>query len=119
MNESIRKEAQRLLADMTRDEKTDLVHGVDFMWTRGVPRLGVRKLRMADASMGLRDDAIPATAFPAFIALAATWNRERAAAYGQAVAEEFRAAGVDVLLGPGVNLYRTACCGRNFESYTT
>jgi beta-glucosidase len=115
MNATIRQEARRLLAALTRDEKTDLVHGVDSMWTCGVPRLGVRKLRMADASMGLRDDATPATAFPAFIALAATWSCERAAAYGQAVAEEFRAAGVDVLLGPGVNLYRTACCGRNFE----
>jgi beta-glucosidase len=115
MKETIRKEAQRLLAAMTRDEKLELVHGVDFMWTRGVPRLGVRKLRMADASMGLRDEVLTATAFPAFIALAATWNRDRAAAYGQAVAEEFRAAGVDVLLGPGVNLYRTAGCGRNFE----
>jgi len=61
MNDTIRLEAQRLLAAMTRDEKIDLVHGVDFMWTRGVPRLGVRKLHMADASMGLRDDAIPAT----------------------------------------------------------
>lgn len=115
MDTNIRQEARRLLAAMTLDEKLDLVHGVDFMWTRGVPRLGVRKLRMADASMGLRDDAIPATAFPASIALAATWDRDLAAAYGQAVAEEFRAAGVDVLLGPGVNLYRTACCGRNFE----
>jgi beta-glucosidase len=115
MNDMIRQEAQRLLAAMTRDEKIDLVHGVDGMWTRGVPRLGVRKLHMADASIGLRDDAIPATAFPASIALAATWNRDQAAAYGQAVAEEFRAAGMDVLLGPGVNMYRTACCGRNFE----
>jgi beta-glucosidase len=115
MNDTIRQEAQRLLAAMTRDEKIELIHGVDGMWTRGVPRLGVRKLHMADASMGLRDDAIPATAFPASIALAATWNRDQAAAYGQAVAEEFRAAGMDVLLGPGVNMYRSAYCGRNFE----
>ena len=69
MNDQIRQEAQRLLAAMTRDEKIDLIHGVDGMWTRGVPRLGVRKLHMADASMGLRDDAIPATAFPAFLGL--------------------------------------------------
>lgn len=115
VNDSVVQDARRLLAAMTREEKIELVHGVDTLWTRGVPRLGVRKLRMSDASMGLRDDLIPATAFPAFIALAATWSPERAAAYGQAVAEEYRAAGVDVLLGPGVNLYRTACCGRNFE----
>ncbi len=65
--------------------------------------------------MGLRDPLIDSTAFPASIALAATWSPERAYAYGEAVGEEFRAAAIDIVLGPGVNLYRVHECGRNFE----
>ncbi|MFW5850292.1 MAG: beta-glucosidase family protein [Spirochaetota bacterium] len=107
--------ASATLSEMTPDEKLALLAGVDNMYTRGVPRLGVRRLRMADASMGLKDKTIDATAFPAFIALAATWNRDRARDYGTAVGEEFRAANVDIVLGPGVNLYRVHECGRNFE----
>ncbi|MFW5743568.1 MAG: beta-glucosidase family protein [Spirochaetota bacterium] len=107
--------AAAILAGMTLDEKLAVMSGIDNMYTKGVPRLGVRRIRMADASMGLRDDEIDATAFPAFIGLAATWNRERALAYGEAVGEEFRAADIDVVLGPGVNLYRVHECGRNFE----
>lgn len=107
--------AAELLAEMNLDEKLDLMSGIDNMYTKGVERLGVRRLRMADASMGLRDGVIDATAFPAFVALAATWNPERARAYGEAVGDEFRAAQIDVCLGPGVNLYRVHECGRNFE----
>jgi len=113
MNATVR--AASILAQMNLDEKIAIISGVDNMFTNGVPRLGVRRVRMADASMGLRDIAIEATAFPAFIALAATWSRDRAAAYGEAVGAEFRAADIDVILGPGVNLYRVHECGRNFE----
>lgn len=115
MHNDLRPQINELVAAMTVDEKLDLLTGTDSMWTKGVPRLGVRRVRMADATMGLREDNVPATAFPAFLCLAATWNREVAAAYGRAVGEEFRAAGIDVLLGPGVNLYRTHHGGRNFE----
>ena len=113
MNATVR--AAAILAQMTLDEKLAVMSGIDNMYTKGVHRLGVRRIRMADASTGLRDDVIDATAFPAFIGLAATWNRERALAYGEAVGEEFRAAAIDVVLGPGVNLYRVHECGRNFE----
>ncbi len=113
MNASSR--AADLLGRMSLEEKLDLLSGVDGMYTKGVPRIGVRRLRMADASMGLRDGEMEATAFPASIALAATWSRERAQDYGAAVGEEFRSAGIDVVLGPGVNLYRVHECGRNFE----
>ena len=109
------KKAKTILGKMTFEEKIDLISGVNCMFTKGVPRLGVRGLRMADASMGLRDDATPATAFPAFIALSATWDKDLAREYGSAVGSEFRAAGCDVLLGPGINLYRVPQCGRNFE----
>jgi len=113
MNASAR--AASILTRMTLDEKLAIISGTDGMYTRGVPRLGVRRVRMADASMGLRDIQIDATAFPAFIALAATWSRECAQRYGEAVGAELRAAGIDVVLGPGVNLYRVHECGRNFE----
>ncbi len=113
MNAGARAAGQ--LGSMTFEEKVDLLSGVENMYTKGVPRLGVRRLRMADASMGLRDEVIAATAFPASIALAATWSRDRARDYGAAVGEEFRTAGIDVVLGPGVNLYRVHECGRNFE----
>lgn len=109
------EKAQGILKQMTDDEKLKLIAGIDTMFTKGVPRLGVRRLRMADASMGLRDGDTPGTAFPAAIALAATWNRKVAADYGVAVGAEFRAAQIDVLLGPGVNIYRVPQCGRNFE----
>lgn len=111
------QQAQSILCQMTLDEKIDLITGCDGMYTKGVPRLNVRRIRMADATMGLRDDSIPATAFPATVLLAATWDRSLAQKYGATVASEFRAAGVDVLLGPGVNIYRVPQCGRNFEYF--
>jgi beta-glucosidase len=77
---------------------------------------------MSDASMGLRVTPWPAskgleptTAFPSTIMLAATWNPEKAANYATAVAEEFRARNMHVLLGPGINIYRHHSCGRNYE----
>lgn len=115
-NESLEK-AESLLKEMTLDEKIILISGIDSMFTAGVPRLGVRRIRMADASMGLRDKDILGTAFPATIALAATWNRGLSRQYGSAVGAEFRAAQIDVLLGPGVNIYRVPQCGRNFEYF--
>jgi len=106
-----------ILKQMTVDEKIDLISGVDAMFTKGVPRLGVRRIQMSDASMGLRDKDVIGTAFPATISLAATWNRRFSRAYGEAVGAEFRAAKIDVLLGPGVNIYRVPQCGRNFEYF--
>jgi beta-glucosidase len=107
--------ASEVLAQMTLEEKFDLIVGKEYRWTHGVKRLGVRGLRMADSSMGLRHPDFQGTAFPATIALAATWDESLAHAYGAAVAAESRAGGHDVLLGPGINLYRVANCGRNFE----
>jgi len=108
---------EQLLADLTLAEKLTLISGVDGFYSQEIERLGIPRLTMADASMGLRCEIkeFEATAFPASICLAATWNRDLAAKYGRAVADEFRIAGIDVLLGPGVNIYRVPQCGRNFE----
>lgn len=107
--------AREIREQMTVPEKLDYINGTDFMYIRPLWRFGLRGIRMADASMGLRDKTHPATAFPASVCLAASWNKDLAWKYGEAVAEEFLAANVDVLLGPGVNIYRVPTCGRNFE----
>ena len=103
-----------ILEQMTLEEKIDLLAGVDFFYLRGVPRLGVPRLRMIDGPMGVRNDG-PATAFPGGIALAATWNTELAEQIGIEFGREARAKGAHFLLAPGVNIYRTAINGRNFE----
>lgn len=92
-----------------------------------VPRLGIPEMWMSDGPHGIRaeklwdewDDAgwtsDSCTAFPALTCLAATWNPTLADTYGQAVGEEARYRNKAVLLGPGVNIYRTPLNGRNFE----
>src|SRR5690606_16173085 len=60
----------------------------------------------------------PATCFPPAVAIASSWNEQLTRRVGAALGDEARAAGVDVLLGPGINLKRTPLCGRNFEYYS-
>lgn len=114
------KQADEILKLMSSGEKFDLVFGTG-MATRQIPRLGLPQIVFSDASAGLRIDPKKeariekTTAFPATQILAATWNPPLASDYGKALGEECRATGVHVLLGPGMNIYRTASCGRNFE----
>ena len=105
-----------ILEQMTLEEKIDLLAGVDFFYLRGVPRLGVPRLRMIDGPMGVRNDG-PATAFPGGIALAATWNTELAEKIGIEFGRDARAKGAHFLLAPGVNIYRASVNGRNFEYF--
>ncbi|VWD15628.1 beta-glucosidase [Burkholderia lata] len=84
----------------------------------GVPRLGVPALKLADASLGLRHTETPgehATAFPAGLALGATFNPALARRMGEAIGREARARGFNVALGGGINLVRDVRNGRNFE----
>lgn len=116
------------LSQMTAEEKAALVSGTDFMYTNPIPRLGIGQLCMADGPHGLRKQAggadngvsrsEPATAFPTASALACGWNPENARRMGAAIAEECRAYGVGLLLGPGVNIQRNPLCGRNFEYFS-
>lgn len=115
------------LSRMTLEEKVKLCHAQGKFSSAGVPRLGIPELWMSDGPHGVRaeinwndwgyskwkNDSI--TAFPALTALAATWNTEMSALYGKSVGEEARYREKDVLLGPGVNIYRTPLNGRNFE----
>ena len=112
----IESRIESILSQMTLEEKVDLIAGVDFMYLRGVPRLGVPRLAMADGPMGVRNDG-PATAYGGGIALAATWNTELAEQIGREFGRDARAKGKHFLLAPGVNIYRAPMAARNFEYF--
>ncbi len=103
-----------IASQLTIEEKIDFLSGVDMMAIRGNERLNLPRVWCSDASSGVRCFG-PGTSFPALLALTATWNRETIRTVGEAIADECRAIGVSVLLGPGVNIYRIPNCGRNFE----
>ena len=103
-----------LLRRMTADEKLAYIGGVESMCIREIPRLGVPKIKMSDGPLGCRCWG-KATAFPGGTCIAASWNRELARQVGVAMGRDCRARGVHILLAPGVNIYRSAKCGRNFE----
>jgi beta-glucosidase len=110
----VEQRVESVLSRMTVEEKVDLLGGVDGFYIRGVPRLGVPRLRMADGPLGVRNFG-PATTMAAGIALAATWNPDLAERVGKEIGRDARAKGVHFLLGPGVNIYRAPMNGRNFE----
>jgi len=103
-----------LLGKLTVDEKIALISGPDWMHTAAVERLGIPALKFSDATAGVRCWG-PSTAYPAPVALAATWDADLAREMGRAIGRDARARGVNVVLGPGVNICREAQCGRNFE----
>ncbi|HSM31098.1 MAG TPA: glycoside hydrolase family 3 C-terminal domain-containing protein [Woeseiaceae bacterium] len=114
--DAVESRVESILGNMTLEEKIDLIAGVDFFYLRGVPRLGVPRLKMADGPMGVRNDG-PATAFGGGIALAATWNTELAERIGAEFGRDARAKGAHFLLAPGVNIYRAPIAARNFEYF--
>ena len=103
-----------IVAQMTVAEKFRMLGGHDDFWSYGVARLGVPDLKMSDGPMGVHDYGL-VTAYPAPIALAASWNVELARRVGDSLGQDARALGVGVLLAPGMNLYRAPMNGRNFE----
>lgn len=114
ITDEAKSRAAELVAQMTLEEKLAYVGGHDGFYIRAVPRLGIPLIRMADGPQGVRNNT-QSTLFPCGIALASTWNRELAYAYGQSLGNDARERGVNILLGPGVNIYRSPLCGRNFE----
>ena len=115
------------LSRMTLEEKVKILHAQSKFSSAGVPRLGIPELWTTDGPHGIRSEVMwdqwdqagwtndSITAFPALTCLAATWSEEMSALYGKSIGEEARYREKDVLLGPGVNIYRTPLCGRNFE----
>ncbi|MCR4751526.1 MAG: glycoside hydrolase family 3 C-terminal domain-containing protein [Eubacterium sp.] len=120
---------EKMLKELTTEEKAALVSGLDFWYTNPIPRLGIPSLCMTDGPHGLRKqtagsadgsagESVPATAFPTAAATASGWNPENARRMGEAIADECRHYGVHVVLGPGVNIQRNPLCGRNFEYFS-
>ena len=115
------------LSRMTLEEKVALLHAQSKFSSAGVPRLGIPEVWCTDGPHGIRAEVLwdeweqagwtndSCTAFPALTCLAATWNPEMSVLYGKSVGEEARYREKDVLLGPGVNIYRMPLNGRNFE----
>uniref|UniRef100_UPI004026E348 beta-glucosidase n=1 Tax=Candidatus Fimenecus sp. TaxID=3022888 RepID=UPI004026E348 len=118
----------KLLRELTTEEKAALVAGTDFMYTNPVPRLDISQVRMSDGPHGLRvqqqggDNGIagsePATAFPTAALTACGWNEDNLCKMGQAIGAEARHYGINVVLGPGVNIKRNPLAGRNFEYFS-
>ena len=107
-------QVQAIMNRLTMAEKIHLLAGDGSMATRSVPDAGVPEINMSDASVGVRVYG-PSPAYPASIALAATWNRKLALAEGTAIGRDARARGVNIILGPGMDIVREPQCGRNFE----
>lgn len=127
VNRPIEERVQDALSRMTTEEKVAIIHAQSKFSSPGVQRLGIPELWCTDGPHGIRPEVFwdewnqadwtndSCTAFPALTCLAATWNPEMAALYGKSIGEEARYREKDVLLGPGVNIYRTPLNGRNFE----
>jgi beta-glucosidase len=125
--ESIDQKVDKLLSQLTLEEKLSLIHGNTYFTTPAIPRLRIPALHMSDGPCGVREENAPyswnsanwkndATAyFPALTSLAATWNTELATDFGIAYGEEAVARGKDIMLAPGMNIIRTPLNGRNWE----
>lgn len=108
------KKSSLLMSRLTLRDKIRMLSGDRLFNIKGFPELGIPEITMTDGPQGIRDHG-RATAFPAPICMAATWNPALIHSTGAAIAGEGKAKGIDVLLAPGVNMYRVPQCGRNFE----
>jgi beta-glucosidase len=122
-------DVDRLLTELTLEEKASLTSGSSFWYTTPVERLGIPKIMVSDGPHGLRAQpgegdhlglggSLPATCFPTASALASAWDPELLGRIGQALAQEARACNLSVILGPGINMKRSPLCGRNFEYFS-
>jgi beta-glucosidase len=111
-----------MLSQMTLEEKVSLLAGANFWETVPIERLGIPSLKVTDGPNGARGsifkDGVKSACFPVGIALAATWNTILVEEIGQALADEVKAKGAQVLLAPTVNIHRSPLNGRNFECYS-
>ena len=121
------KKINALIAQMTLEEKVEMLHSKTNMSSAGVERLGIADIHYADGPFGVREEGQPngfmsagwtldsATYFPTGSALAATWSEELAYKYGKGIGIEARLRGKDVMLGPAVNIQRLPVGGRTYE----
>lgn len=124
-----RLDIDRLIGELTVQEKAALCSGAGFWHTRAIERLGISSVMVADGPHGLRvqtdggdhlglETSDPATCFPPAVTLGSTWNVDTVRRVGEAIGTEARAAGLAVVLGPGVNIKRSPLCGRDFEYFS-
>ncbi len=125
MKKDLETRVEELLAQMTLAEKVALLSGQDIWHTTPIERLGIPAIVMTDGPHGVRAtnpevgrQVGPTTAFPTGVSMAASWNPALIERVGQALAEETRGMGCDILLGPCVNIARYPLAGRNFESFS-
>lgn len=123
----VEQRVEDALSRMTLEEKVAMTHAQSKFSSPGVPRLGIPEIWCTDGPHGIRSEVLwdewdqagwtndSCTAFPALTCLAATWNPELSYLYGKSIGEEARYRNKSILLGPGVNIYRTPLNGRNFE----
>lgn len=123
------KKVQDILSKMTLEDKISLCNGADFWHSKAMAQYGIPAVTMSDGPHGVRcqkngadmlgvNESEPATCFPTAVTSGATWDAELLKAEGEAIGEEGLSYGVDVVLGPGVNIKRNPLCGRNFEYFS-
>ena len=120
------KEINKIIAQMTLEEKVEMLHSKTNMSSEGVPRLGIQDIKYTDGPFGIREEngdgfrslgwtLDSATYFPTGSALAATWSKEMARKNGWAMGREGRLRGKDIILGPAINIQRLPVGGRTYE----
>lgn len=127
ISKPIEERVKDALSRMTLEEKVKMTHAQSKFSSAGVPRLGIPEVWATDGPHGIRPEVLwdewdqagwtndSCIAYPALTCLSATWNPEMSHLYGKSIGEEARYRKKDILLGPGVNIYRTPLNGRNFE----
>lgn len=117
------RRADSIVQSMTIDERIEMIGGHNFFFINGVEKANLPRLYLSDATQGvhlrkhLDAQLEKSVAMPSPILLTSTWNRDLAAKYAKSVGEECRAGDIAVILGPGMNIYRIAQNGRNFEYF--
>ena len=122
-------EYSELIKKMTLEEKASLCVGGSYWKSKGIERLGIPEIVMSDGPHGLRfsksdpiklglNDSETSTCFPSGATIANTWNRNLVYKLGKALGKEARSKGVNILLGPAINIKRSPLCGRNFEYFS-
>ena len=120
---------EKIISEMTLEEKAGLCSGRDFWHTKAIERLGVPEVMVSDGPHGLRtqdqnadnlgiNDSIKAVCFPAACAMAASFDKKLIYEMGEAIGEECQHENVSTILGPAVNIKRSPLCGRNFEYFS-
>lgn len=127
MTQTLDRNIQAIISQMTIEEKASLCSGLNMWQTKAVERVGIPSIVMTDGPHGLRKQenpgdmsskSVPATCFPSGAALASSWDRHLIQEVGRALGEECQAEDVQIILGPAVNIKRSPLCGRNFEYFS-